>query len=451
MRQEFKLPDIGEGVVEGEIVRWLVNEGDEIAEDQPMVEVMTDKATVSLPSPYAGKVVSLMAKEGDVVEVGKTLLIIEVAGDGNVESPAAAEPATAGAPKEAASLPPTAAPPSAGSAAVSPPETPVAPTMPQAHKKVLATPAIRKMAREMGIDIARVQGTGRGGRVTREDLRRFDEERRGKPAAAVAQTAPVAQQAPPVAAHPAPLPTPPRPAAGTTPPREERIPFRGLRKRIAEKMVQSAFTATHFTYVNDVDMTELVAFREKMKPLAEARGVKLTYLPFIVKASIVALKAFPLLNASLDEAAGEIVLKYDYNIGIATATDAGLIVPVVHHADRLSLIEIARRIGELAEKARTGKIALEELQGSTFTITSLGAEGGLLATPIINFPEVAIMGVHKLEDRPVVRNGEIVIRKMMNLSLSFDHRIIDGHVGAAFCNRIAEVLQSPDLLFLEMS
>lgn len=430
---EFKLPDIGEGVHEGEIVKWLVQEGDFVKEDQPMVEVMTDKATVEIPAPRAGKIIKLHAQEGEVVKVGSVLVTIEEA-----QAPAPvlkAEPkrepmATLEKP-EPKPEPVRAQPPGAPTAGTA--------TVMAAPARVLATPATRKLARELGADITQIQGTGPGGRITDDDVRQF----------ASARTAPPAP-----APTPAPAPQPTAPAYAPTPimstdGREERIPVRGIRKRIVEHMHQSKTTAAHFTYVDEVDMTELVQLREQMKPLAEQKDVKLTYLPFIVKACVAALKEMPLLNASLDETKGEIVLKKYYNIGIATATDDGLIVPVIKGADRKSLLEIAREIERLAKAAREGKVALPDLQGGTFTITSLGALGGLFATPIINYPEVAILGIHEIKKRPVVREGQIVIRDIMLLSLSFDHRLIDGDVGARFCKKIISYLENPKLLLLE--
>jgi 2-oxoglutarate dehydrogenase complex dihydrolipoamide succinyltransferase (E2) component len=429
---EFRLPDIGEGIHEGEIVKWLVKEGDIVREDQPMVEVMTDKATVEIPAPRAGKILKLNAKEGETVKVGSVLVIIEELGEAKpepkrevVEAPPQREPEPVAA----------AVSTTATTVAAPPPPSPTA----APAQRVLATPATRKLARELGVDIAQIRGTGPGGRVTDEDVRRF----------AAARTAP---QPPP----PSPAPTPPpaapsfAPGAVVTDRREERIPLRGIRKRIAEHMHQSKTTAAHFTYVDEVDMTELIQIREQMKPLAEQKGVKLTYLPFIVKASVAALKEMPILNASIDEAKGEIVIKKYYNIGIATATDEGLIVPVIKDADRKSLLEIAMEIERLAKAAREGKIALSDLQGGTFTITSLGALGGLFATPIINYPEVAILGIHEIKKRPVVRDNQIVIRDIMYVSLSFDHRLIDGDVGARFCKKIISYLENPKLLFLEL-
>ncbi len=428
---EFRLPDIGEGIHEGEIVKWLVKEGDIVREDQPMVEVMTDKATVEIPAPRAGKILKLNAKEGETVKVGSVLVIIEELGEAKpepkremVEAPPQREPEPVAAAATAVAAPP-------------PPSPPAAPA-----QRVLATPATRKLARELGVDIAQIQGTGPGGRVTDEDVRRF----------AAARTAPQPSQPPPPSPAPTPSPAAPSfvPGAVITDRREERIPLRGIRKRIAEHMHQSKTTAAHFTYVDEVDMTELIQVREQMKPLAEQKGVKLTYLPFIVKASVAALKEMPILNASIDEAKGEIVIKKYYNIGIATATEEGLIVPVIKDADRKSLLEIAMEIERLAKAAREGKIALSDLQGGTFTITSLGALGGLFATPIINYPEVAILGIHEIKKRPVVRDDQIVIRDIMYVSLSFDHRLIDGDVGARFCKKIISYLENPKLLFLEL-
>ncbi len=416
---EFKLPDIGEGVVEGEIVRWIVKEGESVREDQPIVEVMTDKATVEITSPKSGVIEKIPNKEGSVVPVGGVLCVIgEGKGAPKKEAAPAAAPAPAraerpGAPKAEPAAPASAPPPTASPN--------------RGNGLVLATPATRKMAREMGVDIRAVQGTGPHGRITRDDVKRSTDG--GKAAPAPARPA----------AAPAPA------AAGA----EERVALRGLRKRIAEAMVKSKFTAPHFTYIEEVDVTELVTLREEAKAIAQAKGVKLTYLPFVVKALIQGLRQFPMMNASLDEAKGEIVLKRYYHIGIATHTTNGLLVPVVRDADKKTILAIASEISDLSERARGGKATSDELRGSTFTITSTGNVGGVLATPIINHPEVAIMGVHVIKDRPAVRNGQIVARKMMNLSLSFDHRVIDGQIGAEFTNVVKQYLEEPKLLLLE--
>jgi pyruvate dehydrogenase E2 component (dihydrolipoamide acetyltransferase) len=303
---------------------------------------------------------------------------------------------------------------------------------PSPSSRVLATPATRKLARDLGVDLSLVRATGENGRVTKEDVQAAHGGttvgRNGTAAATVVELRPAV-------AH----------ARG-----DERIPFRGVRKKIAENMHRSKATAAHFTYVEECDMTELVALRSRAKKRAEERGVKLSFLPFIVKAVTAALKKFPIVNATLDEQAQEIVLRKQYHVGVAAATKDGLIVPVVKDADQRSLFEIARVLDELSEKARTGKASRDELTGSTFTISSLGTLGGVLATPIINFPEVAILGVHKIKETPVVREGQIVIRSMMNLSISLDHRVVDGYEGAQFLKHVIELLEDPTLMFLEM-
>lgn len=431
MAFEFKLPDIGEGVVEGEIVEWLVQEGDVLEEDQPMVEVMTDKATVELPSPRAGKVLECKGKAGDVIEVGEVLIVIEEAGDASKpsspesrpaepEERAEEEPAEAGVSQESVSV---SSLPTSGQAATPSPR-PI--QGPEPRRKALAAPAVRRVARERGIDIQQVDGSGPGGRVTREDLDRFQQSARaGAPAG------------PSLPARPG--------AAGEE---IEVVPYRALRKKIGDRLAQSKRVAPHFTYVEEVDMTELVKLRKQYQQMPEAGEVKLTYLPFIIKAVIKGLQKHPIANSSLDEEKGEIHIKHFFNIGVATATDNGLIVPVVKQADYKSVLELAAEIGELAEAARQGKVALEDLQGGTFTITSLGRLGGIMATPVINYPEAAILGVHKIEEKPVVRGGEIVIRSMMNLSVSMDHRIVDGQTGAEFMNDLIPYLENPALLLL---
>jgi len=343
------------------------------------------------------------------------------------------------------------------------PQAPAAPPVstiqrvPRGGGKVLATPATRKLARELGIDISGVHGTGPGGRVTKADVRAFTS---AAPAAAPVESTPVAAAVAPVVteaatkakpavakAAPKPVSRPPAAAPGEA---EERIKVRGLRRAIYEAMARSKSTAAHFTYVEEIDCTQLVEARNRLKPVAAAQGIKLNFLPFIAKATLLALRHFPKMNASMDDEAGEIVLKRYYHLGIAAATNAGLTVPVLRDADRTTLLELAEGISQLAVKAREGKLSPTEAKGSTFTITSLGKLGGVLATPIINHPEVAIMGVHKLEDKAVVRDGQIVIRPMLNLSLSFDHRVIDGHEGAEFAQKVKYYLEDPQLMLLEM-
>jgi pyruvate dehydrogenase E2 component (dihydrolipoamide acetyltransferase) len=430
MTYEFKLPDIGEGVVEGEVVRWLVKEGDSLREDQPMVEIMTDKATVEIPAPRAGRVAKRMYAEGQLCPVGKVLITIDLDGAAAATTTAAAAAKPAQAQTHA----------SAADTAVH-----ATPTVSAAHApgksngtrtaSVLATPATRKLARDMGVDIREVAGTGPAGRITSDDIREHHTGAGGE-----ASTPRGAARPAVVALH-----TPAREAA------DVRVPFRGVRKKIAENLVRSKHTAAHYTYVEEVDCTDLVTLRRRANERLGARGVKLSFLPFVIKATVAALQKFPQLNATLDEAAGEIVQRRSYHIGLATATEAGLIVPVVRDADRRSLVDLAQEIDRLAEVTRTGRATRDELVGSTFTITSPGALGGVLATPIINFPEVAILGVHKIAKRPAVSASgtEVVIRDLMNLSISVDHRVVDGLDAARFVAEIKGSLETPGLLFLE--
>ncbi len=416
MVYEFRLPDIGEGVAEGEVVKWLVKEGDSVKENQPLVEIMTDKVNVEIPSPKQGIIQKLMAKEGEVVKVGQALLAIEEKGG----QPSAPGSEKAPAPTKAA---PTI---SAKTPTVSRPQEIQTTTPPQVSRKpseVLATPATRKLARDLGVDLSVVQGSGRGGRITDEDVQRF--KQLGGAVAAIAVT--------------------------TSGPRgvEERVPLRGIRRKVAEHMLKSKNAAAQVTHVDEVDMTEVVHLRERAKASAEKRGVKLTYLPFVMKALIPALKQYPYLNSSLDDEKQEIVLKKYYNIGIATDTEQGLMVPVVKDADHRSITQLATEIATLSEKAHTGQLALNEVQGSTFTITNVGGIGGVFATPIINYPEVAILGLHKITKRPIVKDNQITIREMTYLSLSFDHRVLDGAMAARFVNAIKQYLEDPKLLLLE--
>jgi pyruvate dehydrogenase E2 component (dihydrolipoamide acetyltransferase) len=454
-RWEFKLPDIGEGVTEGEIVKWLVTVGQLVTEDQPMVEVMTDKATVTITAPRAGTVVETHGQPGEIVQVHSVLLVFELAG-GAAAGTEQAHPAapqgthTNGHTREVARAPKDEGPAATavgdikdslpGMVAVS-----AGPVAGYYNEKPLATPATRKLARDMNVDLRRVPPTGPQGRVTKRDVEGFS------PAA----TSPVAPTAMTKAGKPAGPIAPPAgivpvgPAAPTA--LDTRVPLAGLRRRIAQRMAQSTRTASHFTFVEECDVTALKAVRARLRGASEALGVKLSFLPLIVKAVVAALKKHPMLNATLDDDKNEIVLHHYYNVGIAAATESGLIVPVVRNADRRSLVDIAREIDRLAEDARAGKSKLEDVQGSTFTITSLGTQGGLFATPIINYPEVAILGVHQMKQKPVVRDGQIVIGDVMLLSLSFDHRVVDGHVGAAFAYEVIRYLEQPELLMLEMT
>ncbi|MFO0725444.1 MAG: dihydrolipoamide acetyltransferase family protein [Myxococcota bacterium] len=438
MAFEFRLPDIGEGVVEGEIVKWHVKAGDSVSIDQPMVEVMTDKATVVIPSPRAGKVVEARGNEGAIAKVGEILVVIE----------------EVGAPAKAAPPPPAAPPPAARPAAqpavqaqamhVAVAEALPPPPAPAAQKNgsrpVLAAPATRRLARELGLELATIDGTGPGGRVTSEDVRRASQ--RGTDDDARTTVAP-----PPMAPAMPPLPMPA--VAGDV---EERVPIRGLRKRIFENMARSKQHAAHFTFVEECDCTALVALRDRFNARLKDGEEKIQYLPFIVKAVIAALKKFPDMNGHVDEAKMEFSRRKDFHIGIAAASERGLIVPVVKNADRRSILDLSNEIKRLGDLARAGRLGPEDLGGSTFTITSLGKDGGIFATPIINYPEVAIMGVHKMAKKAMVNEDDsITVKPMMNLSLSFDHRMIDGHVGAAFTYTVIRLLESPDRLLMEMA
>ena len=473
-RWEFKLPDIGEGVTEGEIVAWLAKPGDLIKDDQPMVEVMTDKATVTITSPRTGRIVETRGKVGEIVAVHAVLVVYELGAEAEAAPPAAARangnghangtaPAAKGKDEGPAatavgdireSLPGMGAKSGATFGAASTRAAAVSggagagEATAYFKEKPLATPATRKIARELQVDLKRVPPTGPQGRVTKDDVQSFAKggaasSRKSDTASHGASTKELvstSREAVRIAA----------PSAARQAAREERVPFAGMRRKIATKMAQSVHTAAHFTFVEECDVTKLKDLRARFKRPAEARGVKLTYLPFIVKAVALALERHPILNSALDESTNELVYRKYYNIGVATSTDAGLMVPVIKDVDTLSFLEVAREIERVAVDAKAGKSKMEDLTGSTFTITSLGAQGGLFATPIINFPEVGILGVHRIKERAVVKDGQIAIGEVMLLSLSFDHRIVDGHVGAAFAYEVIGYLEDPDKLLFEM-
>jgi len=398
-RFELKLPDIGEGVAEGEIVEWFVQAGDRVREDDPMVEVMTDKATVTIGAPCDALVEQVHFEVGGVAKVGQVIVTLD------------SQAASHADPPEHSSRPP------ASAVGDIQDRLPGAALFECFESKPLATPATRRLAKDIGVDIRRVRPTGEGGRVTRDDVR-------------AALRGEMAEDQP----H-APL--------------EEREPIVGIRRKIAERMHHAKTTAAHFTFVEECEASRLVDLKERLSEEAARRGLRLTYLPFIVKAVTEALRRHPVLNSAVDERAHEIVYKRYYDIGVATATDAGLVVPVVRGADHLRLFELGSEIERLADSAKKGTLAPQELRNSTFTITSLGKQSGLLATPILNHPEVAILGVHRIKDRPVVRDGQIAVGKVMLLSLSFDHRIVDGHVGAAFAYDVIDTLENPERLFYE--
>jgi pyruvate dehydrogenase E2 component (dihydrolipoamide acetyltransferase) len=395
MLREFKFPDVGEGIAEGEIVRWLVKEGDSVKEDQDLLEVETDKALITLNSPYTGKVTRLHGKEGDIIKVGDVLTTVD-AGD--------KEGTVTGAEKG-----------DSGTVVGTLNDNEVV----EVIRPVQATPAVRALAKQMGLDLASMKGTGPGGRITKEDVE-----------TAATKTGEQTAEAD---------------AYGLV----EKIPLRGIRRTVAKRMAEASKRVAEVTIWEDADITELEQVRARERKVAEEKGVKLTYLPFLIKAVIPALNAHPSFNASLDEAAEAIILKKYFNIGIAVDTTDGLIVFVIKDADKKNILDLAKETATLAEKARLRKIDLHELKGSTFTITNYGVVGASYGTPIINYPEVAILGLGKIEDRPVVRSGQIAIRKIMPLSLAFDHRVIDGVEAGRFLGVVIEHLEDPNLMLIE--
>lgn len=425
---ELKLPELGEGVHEGELIAWKVKPGDTVKDDQALCEIMTDKATIELPSPFHGKVTALNAKEGEVIKVGQTIL--------NYEGGAAAKGAPAQAAQATPSAPVAAAAPAPQVSMAQKPAAP-APQMSASPSggPVLAAPSTRRLARELGVDLGNVAGTGPHGRIMREDLKGAGAVSAGtpRPAGIVARDG---------AKHSANVP-----AGGV-----ERVPFRGLRKKIAEKMRQSKDHAAHFTYVEEADATELVSLRAQAKELAAKQGIKLTYLPFVMKAMVVALRDFPTMNSELDEEKGELIIKHYFNIGLSVQTDDGLTAPVIKNVESKTVFQIAREIEDVVNRARAKKLTMEDLTGGSITLTNAGSIGGLFATPVINYPEVAILGFNKIFKKPVVKTvggkDEIVIRDWTYFSISLDHRVIDGAVGAEFMKTFIKYIENPSLLVL---
>ncbi len=445
MALEFKLPDIGEGIAEGEIVKWLVKVGDVVKEHQSVVEVMTDKATVEVPAPASGTITKIHAKDGEVVPVGKVIFSLATAGAAApAAKPAHAAPATSAAPAAKTAHAPAREPALVGGGGAGNGTPPRAPSRSTLDDKVLAVPSARRLAREMDVDLASVPGSGRNGIVRRADVEAF----------ANARTAPAAPSsaAGATAASPARQATPATPISIQPGERETRTPFRGVRRKIAEAMVRSKFTAPHFTVVEEVDVTDLVSLREKAKAIGAESDVKVTFMPFIMKATALALAKYPELNGHLDEAAQELVHYHYVNLGIAMDTSNGLIVPVVKDVQAKGILQLAQELGELAERTRAGKVKSEELKGSTFSITNAGNIGGTLATPIINFPDIAILGVHRLMKKPGVvetpQGDKIEVRQYMNFSCSVDHRLADGASGARFLVYLKKLLENPGLLAL---
>jgi pyruvate dehydrogenase E2 component (dihydrolipoamide acetyltransferase) len=402
------------------VVEWLVAEGDVVAEDQPLLKVETDKAVVELPSPRAGTVLTIHVLADNDIQVGDPLVTIGEAGEAPAETSAAAT--TSAEPVREATVVEEAAPAPASAAPSGPARRP------------LATPRTRALARKVGVDLASVAGSGSGGRITDDDVERASRR----------------ESAPPAASGPSPASTPPAAAEVTADGPVERVPLTHLRKVIAGAMRSSQQTSVHVTHVDEADVSDLVAAYRAVKADVEADGGKFSMLPFFVKALIASLQRFPMFNASVDEGRGEIVLKRYYNIGIAVDTPEGLIVPVVKNADQRDMVTLAADIADLADRARNRRLALDELKGGSCTITNIGPLGGVFATPIINQPELAIVGLHKIQDRPVVVDGEIVVRKMMYLSVSFDHRWIDGADAARFMSELVRLMSDPRLLMVRL-
>ena len=455
------VPQLGESVVEGTVGKWLKKEGDPIAKDEPIVEIITDKINIELPAPAAGTLGKITIPEGTVAQVGQQLGVILGQGE-SMPSGGAATPGTAaGAPAQAQQqVPrPSSPPPPGGGGNASQGGAPAREPAPSRSGAAVAeapqgedqrvSPAVRRLLKEHNLDLSRIRGSGTGGRVTREDVLSHIEG--SKVAASAGGYAQPSAQAPQAGRAPAagPVqtqPTKPIPAPAFTAPgsREEEVQqATNVRKKIAENMLRSRHMAAHCATWDEVDMTELVTLRARIKERVKATyGVNLTYMPFIAKAVVRALREFPVLNASMTES-GEIHFKKYYNIGIAVHRDSGLIVPVLHDVDRKTLLQLAHDIEDLGSRARAEKLQLSDIQGGTFTITNAGMFGATASTPIINYPEVGVLGVHLIQERPVVRDHRIVIRHMMTLVLSFDHRLVDGTPAVQFLHRVKELLEDP--------
>ncbi|HSI67355.1 MAG TPA: dihydrolipoamide acetyltransferase family protein [Planococcus sp. (in: firmicutes)] len=462
MAFEFRLPDIGEGIHEGEIVKWFVKAGDKIEEDDVLVEVQNDKAVVEIPSPVSGTIEEVLVEEGTVAVVGDILIRIdapdaeemnfkgdhgdkaEAAPEKTEEAEETEELVQSGTGEAGQDVDKEAAP------ATQPEGKTGAGAQPQADKKeadpnarVIAMPSVRKFARDKDVDITQVTGSGTNGRILKDDVESFLKGDQ-KPAE-TAEEAPVSEETADTGkdekAQPAPS------FEGEFP--ETREKMSGMRKAIAKAMVHSKHTAPHVALMDEVDVTELVAHRKKFKDIAAEKEIKLTYLPYVVKALVSTLREFPALNTSFDDETGEVIQKHYFNIGIAADTERGLVVPVIKHADRKSVFAISDEINQLATKARDGKLSSAEMKGGSCSITNIGSAGGQWFTPVINHPEVAILGIGRIAEKPVVKNGEIVAAPVLALSLSFDHRMIDGATAQHALNHIKRLLSEPELLLME--
>lgn len=459
MAFEFRLPDIGEGIHEGEIVKWFVKAGDTIEEDDILCEVQNDKAVVEIPSPVSGTVEEVLVEEGTVAVVGDVLVRIDspdaddvhFKGGKDEEEKAAApeqqeeteeqvQAGTAESGQEVDKEPAPESKPDGETGAGEQPQADASDSDP--NKRVIAMPSVRKFARENDVDIKKVTGSGNNGRVLKEDIEAFmsggqeQEAPQAEQESAPEETPKAETQAPAAAAPEGEFP-------------ETREKMSGMRKAIAKAMVHSKHTAPHVALMDEVDVTELVAHRKKFKDIAAEKEIKLTYLPYVVKALVSTLREFPALNTSFDDETGEVIHKHYFNIGIAADTEKGLLVPVIKHADRKSVFAISDEINQLATKARDGKLSAAEMKGASCSITNIGSAGGQWFTPVINHPEVAILGIGRIAEKPVVKNGEIVAAPVLALSLSFDHRMIDGATAQHALNHIKRLLSEPELLLME--
>lgn len=421
-----KLPELGEGVSEGELIKWLVKPGDTVKVDQSVAEIMTDKATVEVPSTVAGTVSELLFKVGEVIKVEN--IILKLTGSGSSTSPAAAASMVQAS---SATAPTPAKIPAAGATQAGPILYP-----PPADFKVLATPSTRRLARELGVDLNGVPGSGLAGRVTRDDVMSAKGPKTSAP-----QTTHIS--APASFSKPAYV----SPAGA----QEERVPLLGVRKKIAENLQKAKQIIPHFTLMDEADVTQLVGFRESLKEAAEKAGTKVTYMPFVMKALIATIREFPMFNASIDDAAGEIVYKKYFNVGFAADTPNGLLVPVIKQADQKTIMDLSKDIIDLSTRARDGKLKLDEMKHATITVTNIGSVGGTYATPVINHPEVAIFGMYKISDKLVLSaDGKVSVRKVMNFTVTCDHRLIDGAVAARFLKAFINRIQNPGVLMLDM-
>ncbi|MBI5975810.1 dihydrolipoamide acetyltransferase family protein [Staphylococcus canis] len=429
MAFEFRLPDIGEGIHEGEIVKWFVKAGDQIEEDDVLCEVQNDKSVVEIPSPVTGTVEEVVVEEGTVAVVGDVIV--------KIDAPDAEDMEFKGGHDDSSSKEEEQAPKEEEKAAEAPQQNE---EDVDESKRVKAMPSVRKYARDNNVNIKAVNGTGKNGRITKEDV---DAYLNGGGQAATTTEETASTESTQEATSTAPAAS----AEGDFPETTEKIP--AMRRAIAKAMVNSKHTAPHVTLMDEIDVQELWDHRKKFKEIAAEQGTKLTFLPYVVKALVSALKKYPALNTSFNEEAGEIVHKHYWNIGIAADTERGLLVPVVKHADRKSMFEISDEINELAVKARDGKLTPDEMKGATCTISNIGSAGGQWFTPVINHPEVAILGIGRIAQKPIVKDGEIVAAPVLALSLSFDHRQIDGATGQNAMNHIKRLLNNPELLLME--